>query len=140
MMGWEQVCDLARNWKQPLSVDEEWQPLPGLTPYAGDPVGPPVESLPEDLLADAILTEECVNSLGTFWDREPIVPGHFHCYPISNDKIWDQLRAPGHGGHESGMMADTVLAPWRTRFREDDGQFGVSSGMVSAMTPERVRS
>jgi hypothetical protein len=50
------------------------------------------------------------------------------------------LRAPDHGGHHSGVMADTIPAPWRTLFRRDDGQFGGSSGMVSAMPPERLRS
>jgi hypothetical protein len=50
------------------------------------------------------------------------------------------MRAPAQGGHHSGVMADTIPAPWRTLFRRDDGHFGGSSGMLSAMTPERLGS
>jgi hypothetical protein len=46
------------------------------------------------------------------------------------------LRIPGHDGQDSGMMADTVPAPWRTVFRSDGGHFGGWNGMLSAMMSE----
>ena len=46
---------------------------------------------------------------------------------------WDEVRAPAHDGHDSGVMADSVPAARRTLFRPDGGQFGVRSGKVSAM-------
>ena len=48
------------------------------------------------------------------------------------------LRVPVHGGHDSGLMADSVPASWRTAFRFDGGHFLGRSGMVSAMIPERL--
>ena len=48
-------------------------------------------------------------------------------------KISGRLRAPAHDGHDSGVMADSIPAAWRTVFRSHAGQFGPISGMVSGM-------
>lgn len=48
------------------------------------------------------------------------------------------VRVPAHGGHDSGLMADSVPASWRTAFRFDGGHFLGRFGMVSAMIPERL--
>jgi hypothetical protein len=56
-------------------------------------------------------------------------------------RLWstmEQLRVPAHGGHDSGLMADSVPASWRTAFRFDGGHCLGRSGMVSAMIPERL--
>jgi hypothetical protein len=44
-----------------------------------------------------------------------------------------QLRAPAHDGQDSGMMADSIPAAWRTVFRRHAGQLGPTSGIVSGM-------
>jgi hypothetical protein len=51
-----------------------------------------------------------------------------------------QLRAPDHGGRDSGVMTDSIPVPWRTLFRRDGGQFDRLIGMLSAMRPERALS
>jgi len=43
------------------------------------------------------------------------------------------LRAPGHDGQDSGLMADSIPATRRTLFRRDGGQFEVTAGTLSAM-------
>lgn len=43
------------------------------------------------------------------------------------------VRAPAHDGQDSGMMADSIPAAWRTVFWSHAGQFGPPSGMVSGM-------
>lgn len=44
-----------------------------------------------------------------------------------------QLRAPAQAGHDSGVMADTFPATWRTAFRREAGRFAVAPGMLSAV-------
>jgi len=47
------------------------------------------------------------------------------------------VRVPAHDGHDSGAMADTVPAAWRTVFRPGGGHFRCWTGRVSAMISER---
>jgi len=44
---------------------------------------------------------------------------------VASETQYDRhdVRAPGHDGHDSGMMADSVLVAWRTLFRRDGEQF-----------------
>jgi hypothetical protein len=49
-----------------------------------------------------------------------------------------ELRAPAHGGHDFGMMADSISGPWRTAFRFDGGHFRGESETLSAMIPKRL--
>jgi hypothetical protein len=48
------------------------------------------------------------------------------------------LRAPAHGGHDFGMMADSISGPWRTAFLFDGGHFRGESETLSAMIPKRL--
>lgn len=78
-------------------------------------------------------------------DSRATMPEHFDaCYDTRRARVignaGGKVRAPGHGGHDSGLMADRIPRPWRTVFRRDGGQFGSTSGTVSAMTPDRGRS
>jgi hypothetical protein len=43
------------------------------------------------------------------------------------------VRAPAHDGQDSGVMADSIPAAWRTVFRSHAGQFGSTSGTLSGM-------
>ena len=54
-----------------------------------------------------------------------------------NNNSGGEVRVPAHDGHDSGPMADTIPAAWRTVFRPDGGQFGGRSGTLSAMISER---
>ncbi|MEJ1961812.1 MAG: hypothetical protein WDO56_09785 [Gammaproteobacteria bacterium] len=44
-----------------------------------------------------------------------------------------EVRAPVQAGHDSGVMADTFPAAWRTVFRCEAGRFAVAPGLLSAV-------
>lgn len=113
-MNEQELEALGREWCPPSeNGDAGWKPLPRSYPdwIVPDRLGPlpPIEDARKAAIQNrrerSVLSDECKRVLKGWWDDVHMPAGacncgagHFHCYPITNDRTWDTWRQSPWGG------------------------------------------